>query len=50
MSYLDSSACMDLILTELLFLRLSKCKIAGTFGHICQPSWISKICIDLKPT
>ena len=43
MSYLDSSACIDLILTELLFLRLSKCKIGGTFGHICQLSWISMI-------
>ena len=32
--YLDSSACIDLILTELLFLRLSKSKIGGTFGHI----------------
>ena len=46
----DSSAFIDLILTELLFLRLSYSKIGGTSGHTCQPSWISMMCINLKPT
>ena len=44
-TYLDSSAIIDLILTELLFLRLSQSKFGGTSGHICQPSWIFMICI-----
>ena len=48
-SYLDSSAFIDLILTELLFLRLSYSKIGGTSGHTCQPIWISMMCINLKP-